>query len=452
MPLGYSLRRRLKVTGPDGTQVPVWTAQSAEEASYSGEINEALLYERQAMRYSRSDLVYMCVQRVAAMCAMLAPNLRIFDSESERDPQTNLPTKIIEDHPFLDLWRRPNPWDSSFEFLEGMAVTLQLAGNVFVHLDDGVAPKPIDNDKLLVDREKPPIAMWLMRPDRVEIKPSATEYIGAYMYTIGGRDIVMKPSAVRHFKRFHPMKDYEGLSPIEAANWASASDIAAQKANWSIFKNSMRLSGIVESDRDEVDPEQMQLMKKHLKENYTGDPEKAHQLLFMWQSFKYKEMGMNPRDAEFIEGSKLNRIKVFGVLGVHPGIILSEDVNLANALIAEHMTVKFTVAPMLERLASDISTVLDMWNKDGKADHKYEAHFVDVVPKDEKSRAEVSVMQAKAAGSLILALGPTQGVEEAQRQGLLSDEVKASGVPLPGLPGMFGGFGGGGDEDEEEEE
>src|SRR3989304_440114 len=111
----------------------------------------------------------------------------------------------------------------------------------------------------------------------------------------------MDSAAVKHFKRFDPLQDYTGLSPIQAADAAVSSDIAAQLSNRALFKNAMRLSGIVETDRDEVDPEQVKLMKKYLREEYSGDPEKAHQVAFLWSAFKYKEMGMTMRDAEFVE-------------------------------------------------------------------------------------------------------------------------------------------------------
>ena len=39
--------------------------------------------------------------------------------------------------------------------------------------------------QIVVDGLREPRELWLMRPDRVRVIPSATDYIGGYRYTIG---------------------------------------------------------------------------------------------------------------------------------------------------------------------------------------------------------------------------------------------------------------------------
>jgi len=415
--------------------MPVWDSGAATAAMW-GELSEPTLYSAQAERYSRSDLVYMCVNRVAQMAAMNAHRLQLFNPDSPRDDETGIPTERITDHPFLKLWSQPNAWDSQFEFTEGTAVTLQLAGNSYWHIDDG-EPARMEGSKKWVYLENEPLALWGMRPDRVWIEADKQKYISAYRYEVAGENIYVSPRAVRHHKYFHPLRDMEGMSPLEAANFASASDIASQKSNYYLFRNGLRLSAVVESDRETIDPQQMQLMEKMFLERYTGSPEKAYQVAFLWSAFKLRELGMNMRDAEFIEGSKMNRMRIFGVFGVHPAVVLAEDVNLANANVGEYVTLKYTVAPLLTRIASEITPMLLPEERNGlglwKDAPAAEAHFVGVVPQDREGEAKVADSKANATQKLVQALGPEEGVAEAKRLGVLSEDVDpAKVVPMGG--------------------
>lgn len=426
MPGGWSLRRNKEEKRRVSTPLPAWTTGAAQAAIW-GELSDPSLYANQAKRYSRSDLVYMCVNRIAEMCALNAHRLMLFNPESERDPETDLPSEKIEDHPFMELWRRPNTWMSRFEFVEATTIGLQLNGNVYWHVDDGEKPK-IKDGKKLIDLEKDPLNLWIIRPDRLKIKPSKEEYIQGYLYEAAGEQIMFSASAIRHHKRFHPAKDFEGLSPLEAANLASASDVAAQKSNFALHMNGMRLSMVVESERKSIDLDQMKLMEKMLLERYTGNPDKAHQVAFLWEDFKIRELGLSPRDAEFIESGRMNRMKVLGVFGVHPGLLFSEDVNLANAKIAEAVTLKFTVAPILSRLAGEITSMLCGENRLYKDAQEVEAHFVGVVKTDKQSDAQVAVIKSEALERLVRSLGPEEGIKEAKRQGLISQEVSEGSV------------------------
>ena len=434
--LGWQLRRGMKVEA--SAKAPSYMSDSYDQLGmYGGEEVDPSVYSRQAERYSRSDLVYMCVSRLASMSAMYARHLHLFDPAGTKDPVSLLPEEEVEGHPFTGVWDRPNAWYSAYDLLECMVISLQLTGNTFIHLDDGKKPGRVGPDNARrVELEGDPIAFWPLRTDRVRIIPDAKEYIKGYMYELNGQKFLFSPESVLHVKKYNPLRDHEGMSPIEAANYASLTDMEAQKANYALFKNSMRLSGIVESERETVDADEVKLMKEYLLKTYTGDGEKAHQVAFLWSQFKYKELGMSMRDAEFVEGQKMSRMRIFGVFGVHPGIVLSEDVNRANAEVGEYMTLKFTVVPMLTQFANAITRVLPYWKSAPPA----EAQFVGVVPADNASEATTALTRAQAAQILIITLGPEQGVREAVRQGLVDDSIDPATVPQPGGGNPFGGL------------
>lgn len=430
--LGFKLRSR-KAASP--ILVPVWTSGTTT-ASMWDEMETIRGYEQMAERYRISDLIYMCINRLASMAGM--ERLLLYDPESERDPVSGIPTKIIDDHPFSDLWNQPNAWDSAFEFLRDTVAYLKISGNSYWHLDDGAEPKPMDGDakKRLFEPEGEPVALWTMRPDRVKIKKDKKKWISNYVYEIGGEKNYLPPERVRHFKDFNAKDDYEGMSPMEPANLPSQLDTAGQKSNWAFFHNAMRLSLVFASDMDRVDEDQLDLMEKYLLEKHTGGPEKAHQPYFTWAGFKPVQTSATPKDAEFVNQSKLSRMRIFGIFGIHPAIVLSEDVNLANAQVGEYVTRKFTLQPLLEQIASDITPILSLWEGEGAP--PAEAHFPNVVPQNKEMEGRVADAQAGAAQKLIQALGPEEGVAEAQRKGLLSKDINPARVfPVGNAPAIM---------------
>lgn len=332
--------------------LPDYVSGMAQAAMWSDEFMAPSYWQAQAERYTRSDLVYLCVNKIAEAGAMAKAEVWV---NGEPDP----------DHPFLTLLQHPNPFLSRFELWEATHVSLELAGNAFWY-------KQLVGNSLA--------GLWPLRPDRMSVVPDPHEYVKAYVYEVNGRKWELPREHVVHFRRYHPLKDYEGLSPLEAAQYAVVSDLSAQKFNWAFFKNGAKLSVVLESDEEQVTPEELRLMERYFIERFTGDPEKGHRPAFLWAGFKAKDLGISQKDAEFIEGQKLNRMRIFGLYGVHPGLVLSEDVNLANARVAEHVFAKWTLAPKLTRIAEKVTA-------DILAPHYGEGHelrFVDVVPRDQE--------------------------------------------------------------------
>ncbi|KKN07661.1 hypothetical protein LCGC14_1064600, partial [marine sediment metagenome] len=262
-------------------------------------------------------------------------------------------------------------------------------------------------------------------------KPDEETFIGSYSFAMAGERTVFTPEAIMRITEFHPLNRYHSLSRVVPANLASASDIESQKAGFSMFKNGFRPSAVVESDRDQVDPDELKLMEKLWNEQQVGS-ENFHKLFPIWAGFKIKEYGFSPRDSESVDIAKLNRERVFGVIGVHPGLVLGSDINLANAQVAEHATRAWTLAPIMARLAGEITFILPHWPDAPPA----EAHFVNVVPANLKLEAETERVKAGAAAqrsqavaTLVIALGPEAGVEVAQAWEILPDGVEVS-VPV----------------------
>jgi phage portal protein BeeE len=256
---GWRLR-----TKEEKRRQPVWVGDVAKAESW-GELGQVESYLKAADRYTNSDLVFMCVKRMGDMAA--DAQLVLYDRNGERDPITGMPTDEarldVGDHPFYELWNKPNPWDSKAEFLESLIITLLLSPKgVFVHLDDGERPAAGPGDTRRISLEKEPLAMWWLLPEAIKVIPGDDSMIKEYKHTIAGEKTIFEPEAILRLVEFNPINRYHSISRVQPANLSSASDLAGQRANWAMFKNSFRPSAVVEADKDFIDPDELALMEK----------------------------------------------------------------------------------------------------------------------------------------------------------------------------------------------
>src|SRR5262249_8105017 len=149
----------------------------------------------------RNAIVYRCVRMIAEGAASV-PFL-LYDGAAE-----------LSDHPLLALLTNPNPEEDGAQFFARWYGFLQCAGNAY--LEAATAPGEVR-------------ALYTLRPDRVTVVPGPRGWPIAYDYTVDGRTTRFARDAetgflpVLHATLFHPLDDYYGLSPTEAA--ATAIDV-----------------------------------------------------------------------------------------------------------------------------------------------------------------------------------------------------------------------------------
>ena len=396
--------------------LPGWWQSIGHMGEYGEGIPDVSLYAAQADKYIRTPAFYAAVNRLAEAAAMAHAVVRAGSAPD---------AKLLPEHPFLDLLRRP-VWNMEwlsldrFTVIESIVGSLGVNGNAYLYL----GARPAD---------WPPTMLLPLRPDRLWPRPDRQQGLKGYIYEINGRKWELDTRDVLHLRRWHPANDFVGLSPVEPANYAIATDLAAQKHNWATFKNGARLSVVVESDAEHVDLEDKKNMEQYWIDTFTGNPEQAHKIAFLWGGFKAKDWGINARDAEYVEGRKLNRMDMLMASGIHPALLMAEDVNLSNARVAEYLFAKYTLQPTLLRLAGRFNAkILPCYG----AGHT--CGFEHVVPRDDITEAQTEQARGTALVELVRALGPAEGVAEAIRKGLISADVQAAHV-IPMLSGASSG-------------
>jgi HK97 family phage portal protein len=257
----------------------------------------------------------------------------------------------VTDHELLNLIRTPNPQMTQSEFLEAWVASQKLEGNAFIFR--AKAGK--------ITKE-----MWIMRPDWVKIVPSKTadKLISGYIYQRNGMsndEMPVMEEEMIHCKNPNP-KYFNNTNPFRGVGEVMASlDIISEDEvikNWNkkFFENGAQLSGVLEFDGN-VGEEEVRRMQAKWDRAYQGT-ENSNKTAFLQGGLRYKPTGISQRELAFVEQRKLDRDEILGMFGIPKGLILAEDVNLANANTAVWSFTRFTVKPMLKRIEDALNSTI----------------------------------------------------------------------------------------------
>lgn len=294
----------------------VWTERSIEKLLSEG-------YEHAVWVYAAMNAIL----RVAKQTRWLA----------YRDDQE------LDDHGILRLLRRPNPEQSGRTFTEALIGYYLGAGNTYIErvgLENG-----------------PPLELWIKRPDRMRIVPSSggDGRIAAYEYRAGGRTFRFEPWQIRHVKTWAPLDDWYGMSPIAAA--ARGIDLfnVGQAANLALMQNGARPSGAFVSTTALTD-EQHARLKAELRDNLTGAARGMPLLLEGGMS--WTELGITPRDLDWLAGQTDAARQAHAAFGVHPVLTGLESGTFENQRLAQRALLTNVVLPILDQVQDELNAWL----------------------------------------------------------------------------------------------
>ena len=125
-----------------------------------------------------------------------------------------------DEHPLMELMRRPNAGQGRAELLEALYGQMLLSGDGYVEAVGGEGGLPVE--------------LHVLRSDRMSVVPGADGWPVAYEYAVGGRkhrfDASGTVTPVCHIRNFHPQDDHYGFSPMQAA--AMAMDVHNAASRW----------------------------------------------------------------------------------------------------------------------------------------------------------------------------------------------------------------------------
>ena len=325
---------------------PVQEQKNSNMMGYFGVgTEEAKTYKYQDLAkegYLKNAIVYRCVNEISKGASAVPYIIKAGD-------------QIVEQHPIIELLNRPNPLQSYSEFFNSLFGYVLLSGNSYI---------------LKVGSESgQPKELHLLRPDRINIKGSGNPIPEKYEYVVNGRvhqtylvDQENGFSELKHVKLWNPLDDYYGLSPMSAAAVEVDQFNMASKHNVNLLNNGARPSGaVIFKPQDEsgfavnLTESQRQQLLTDLNNRFSGAGNAGRPML-LEGDFDWKEMGLSPKDMDFLNLKHMSATDIALCFGVPSQLVGVPDAqtynNVAEARLALY---EETIIPHLRKIASDLN-------------------------------------------------------------------------------------------------
>lgn len=300
---------------------PVWTPKRYDKLSEEG--------------YGKNVIVYRAVNLIAQGAASVP--WRLYKGDEQ-----------VYEHPVLDLLDHPSPTQGGAAFIESVLAFKLLAGNSYVEAVRGAHGLPVE--------------LYPLRPDRVKIVPGSAGVPNAYEYSVNSRSRVIPVNGVSgesdilHLKSFHPLHDWYGMSPVETAAGAIDQHNAVSSHNLALLQNGGRPSGALKiSTEMNLSEDQRRTLRDDVRSVYEGALN-AGRLMVLEGDFQWQEMGLSPKDLDFIAGKNLSAREIAQAYGVPPMLVgVPGDATFANYREARYHLWEDTIIPLLDHLCDEFN-------------------------------------------------------------------------------------------------
>ncbi|MBT4879664.1 MAG: phage portal protein [Alphaproteobacteria bacterium] len=321
---------------------PVWTPRRYDQLSEEG--------------YQKNVIVYRAVTLIARSIAGVSWIL--YGGKHQ-----------LDSHGLLRLLNCPSPNQAGSALLESLVSHYLLSGNAYLE-----AVYPRRNSDV-------PVELHALRPDRMRIIPGRRGMPCAYVYRVNesersiGVDPVTNKSPILHLKNFHPLNDWYGMSPIEAAARAIDQHNAVGSHNLALLQNGGRPSGALQiRSQQPMTEEQRESLRQDLNEGYQGTGNSGR-ILILEGDFDWKEMGLSPKNMDFLEGKNVTAREIAQAFGVPPILVgVPGDATYANYREARYHLWEETILPLMELITAELNQwLVPQFGEDLRLDFDKEA-------------------------------------------------------------------------------
>ena len=306
--------------------------------------------------YMRNVIAHRAMSMVANAAATIKSNLVLVSARGLR--------REALVHPVLDLLCQPNPTQAHAAFFQALYQYQMIGGNAYVQ---AVGPTG-----------SPPVELHLLRPDRVAVIAGKNTMPAGYRYTVNGEytdfpaDRITGMSRILHLRNFHPLNDWYGLSPVEAAAYSIDQHNQAGAWNQALLQNGARPSGALvvkaeSSGGGTLSEDQYNRVKLQIDDQFSGAANAGRPIL-LEGGLDWKEMSLTPKDMDFIEAKNSSARDIALAFGVPPQLLgIPGDNTYANLQEARLALWEQTVVPLVCATADALNNwLLPMFGVDGE--------------------------------------------------------------------------------------
>lgn len=247
----------------------------------------------------------------------------------------------VDDHPLAQLLNRPSDRQAGDAFIESVYGCYLTAGNAYI--------ERVGTERL------PPAELHVKRPDRMRVLPDATLGVRGYEYEVEQQRHRFEAWEVRHLKTWHPRNDWYGMSPIEAA--ARGVDIfnTGQAHNLALMQNGARPTGAWVTGGS-LTEQQFRRLREQYDERASLSRRGAP--LLVEGGATWQELGLSPRDLDFLRGQTDAARQIHAAYGVHPVVTGLQEGTYENQQQALRSTMLNAVLPFLDTFTAELNAWL----------------------------------------------------------------------------------------------
>ena len=225
-------------------------------------------------------------------------------------------TPIGDEHPVQVMLDAVNDMYSRSDLWYATECQLSLAGSSYWLLDSG--------------------QIWLLHPDRMTLVPRYDKRglyaeIDRYEYdNEQGHTIKLDPKEVIRFRRWNPISEMSGLSPIAPVRLSLDMGQDALRFNRNFFSNSAVPSDVAITYPGVLGDEEVQAFYKRWDERFRGANNAHRPILLQGMGVDAKRIGLSQRDMEFLAGLRWTVEDAARVWGVPPPLMYSQEASIYN--------------------------------------------------------------------------------------------------------------------------
>lgn len=320
--------------------------------------------------------VYTCVRILAETLGQVPFRLYRERDDGYLEPQRN--------HPLYTLVaRRPNRWQTPFEFKEMMEGHVVLRGNAYA---------------LIVFDDRTGFAAELipLHPDCMTVRVSdAGRPIYEYLQANGTRD-TYSAGEIIHIRGLSS-DGYVGLSPIAMQRQLLSGASEIEDYSRRFYQNDAQPRGVIEHPGKFANDDERKRFVEAWQGAQTGlNRGKAAVLQF---GMKYHEMKISNEDAQFLETKVAKRAEIFGMFRVPLHMGGGSDPNHANIEKFGIEFINYTMQPWFTRWEETFALDLIDEERDGKLVFKF--HFASMMRADTAAQAAYYRVAAGPGGWMV---------------------------------------------------
>ena len=281
--------------------------------------------------YGKNEVVNACIKELGVAAA--SPRYFV-----QRVRSSGMDEEDASTSPLGALFANPNPQADMYSWVEQLVTFLYVAGNVYVLKERNKTNKVIH--------------LWLLRPDRVSIKPQDMG-VNAYMYTIDGREYEIPAENISHLSFPNPAGDIYGQSPLSVLAKTINLDLAMTDFAKMFFQNAGVPSGLLKIKRRINSQEEAGVIRSRWRSTFGGS-NNMHRVAVLDDDAEYQPMASAPKDMDLTGLHNMTESRICSVLGVPP-ILIGANVGLQRATYSNYKEARLsfhseTVEPLIQRI------------------------------------------------------------------------------------------------------